>query len=297
MKPRYDITGKQYKGNTHVHTSISDGGMSIEETCEIYAERNYDFLCITDHWSHAEARKCESSSLPLVIPGIEIHGRDEHDDYFHVAAYDFPPDFHAEDDFPKAMTQLQKQKAFLALAHPMWSSNTYENTLRYPFDAVEIYNHVAHMKNGKGSGLGHWDFLLDNEHAVVALACDDAHCTDKIPFYDGGWIIVGAPELSESCILGALREGNFYSSTGPLFHNIYCTIDEVHVATSPVQCVRLVAHNGQCKTRFESKGATLFTEAHFELDKTFRSNAPILSLRLEIEDGLGRRAWTNTLFI
>ncbi len=296
MKPRYDMTGEQYKGNTHVHTSISDGGMSIAEVCEIYAERNYDFLCITDHWSHARAREYKSSSGPLVIPGIEIHGRDGQDDYFHVAAYDFAPDFDAGNDFPEALAELQTQEAFLALAHPMWSGNTFEHTLRYPFDAVEIYNHVGHMKNGKGSGLGHWDFLITNERPVVALACDDAHCTDEVPFYDGGWIILTASDLTEACIIQALRDGNFYSSTGPVFHDIYCTIHEVYVSTSPVQSIRLVARNGHGKTRFESKGAALFTEAQFDLDESFRSSAPLLSLRVEIEDGLGRRAWTNTLF-
>ncbi len=52
MKPRYDMTGEQYKGNTHVHTSISDGGMSIAEVCEIYAERNYDFLYVINNDKH-----------------------------------------------------------------------------------------------------------------------------------------------------------------------------------------------------------------------------------------------------
>ena len=38
-----------FKGNTHIHTTRSDGGKS-PEVAELYAGAGYDFLFRTDHW-------------------------------------------------------------------------------------------------------------------------------------------------------------------------------------------------------------------------------------------------------
>jgi len=37
------------KGNTHAHTLWSDGNAPPEEVADFYAERGYDFLCLTEH--------------------------------------------------------------------------------------------------------------------------------------------------------------------------------------------------------------------------------------------------------
>ena len=38
-----------YKGNMHCHSNLSDGSFSPEELKEIYKDRGYSFLAITDH--------------------------------------------------------------------------------------------------------------------------------------------------------------------------------------------------------------------------------------------------------
>ena len=38
-----------YKGNTHMHTTISDGRLAPEDAIELYRAKGYDFLAITDH--------------------------------------------------------------------------------------------------------------------------------------------------------------------------------------------------------------------------------------------------------
>ena len=37
------------RGNTHTHTTRSDGQLSPEHTSRWYDENNYDFLVLTDH--------------------------------------------------------------------------------------------------------------------------------------------------------------------------------------------------------------------------------------------------------
>ena len=37
------------KGALHVHTTCSDGELSIEEVCRVYANLGFDFIALTDH--------------------------------------------------------------------------------------------------------------------------------------------------------------------------------------------------------------------------------------------------------
>jgi hypothetical protein len=50
MTFRYDTSNQWFKGNTHIHSTVSDGGKSFGELAEMYASVGYDFLFRTDHW-------------------------------------------------------------------------------------------------------------------------------------------------------------------------------------------------------------------------------------------------------
>jgi len=117
---------------------------------------------------------------------------------------------------------------------------------------------------------------------------DDAHIRPEHPGWNGGWIMVNAPELSREALFQAIRAGRFYSSCGPEFQSIEWDGTQVTVQTSPVQFVRLVGPRWLGK-RLGSFEGELLTEAAFEVP-----DWPYVYL--EIEDAQGRRAWTNPLF-
>ena len=57
-----------YKGNTHAHTTDSDGRATPEECMRQYKAAGYDFLAITDHWHvHGEG----NYHGMLIVPGAE----------------------------------------------------------------------------------------------------------------------------------------------------------------------------------------------------------------------------------
>lgn len=41
--------GKFYKANLHMHTTISDGQLTLEETKKMYMEKGYSIVAFTDH--------------------------------------------------------------------------------------------------------------------------------------------------------------------------------------------------------------------------------------------------------
>ncbi|MBL7077809.1 MAG: hypothetical protein ISS31_10085, partial [Kiritimatiellae bacterium] len=65
MKLRYDTSGRWFKGNTHIHSTASDGGKTFAELAGMYAGAGYDFLFRTDHWVASDTSK-DAESYPLL---------------------------------------------------------------------------------------------------------------------------------------------------------------------------------------------------------------------------------------
>lgn len=287
---RYTTTGHWYKGNTHLHSTASDGGWTFAELAEAYAGAGYDFLFRTDHWVCSDAAADDADYPLLWLDGIELDGRDDRDAYYHVVGLGAFTGISREMGLVAAMEAVRQQDGLLILAHPQWTGNSFAEALRWNFDGVEAYNHVCQWLNGKGRAGAYWNAMLARNPATLSVASDDAHVRPEHPGWNGGWIVVNAPGLSQHAVTTAIRAGNYYSSTGPAFKTIQFDGSVVTVETSPVQFARLVGpgYLGQRTGNFEGKS---FTEAAFDVPPAWDY------AYLEIEDDCGRKAWTNTLLV
>ena len=141
---RYDLTGNWYKGNTHIHSTASDGGKTFPELTEMYASAGYDFLFRTDHWVASDANGDETEDQAILwMDGIELDGRDQTGSGFHVVCLGTFTGITREMGFVPALEAARAQGGLLILAHPHWMGNSLEDALRWHFDGVEIYNHVC----------------------------------------------------------------------------------------------------------------------------------------------------------
>jgi len=286
---RYSTAGLWLKGNTHIHTPASDGGTPPDEVARMYCGAGYDFLFRTDHWAAPEWDQLADPAPILWLSGVELDGADATGSYYHVVCLGALRGITREVGFIPALKSAREQGAIVVLAHPYWTGNSLEDALRLDFDGVEIYNHLCRWLNGKSDSGTHWDAMLKAKPGTIAFASDDAHLRPEHPGWNGGWIMVNAPDCTAASIMGAIRRGNFYSSCGPDFHAIEFDGTSVRVRTSPVQFVRIVGP-GNLGERLGSFNGSLMTEASMPVpaDWTYAY--------LEIEDAQGRRAWTNGLF-
>lgn len=286
---RYDAPGRWLKGNTHVHTTASDGGKSLAELTALYAGAGYDFLCCTDHWVASYRESLPAAGPLLWLEGVELDGTDEQGSFYHVACLGRVEGVAEPMGFAAGLAAARRQGAYLILAHPHWSGNSFAEALRYPFDGVEVYNHQCRWLNGKGEGTVHWNAMLAERPEVVGFAVDDAHVRPDHPGWNGGWIEVLAPERTAAAILASLRAGAFYSSCGPRFERIAWDGARVRLETSPVNFVRLVGpgREGVRVGSFDGPPRTA-TELTVPPDWPYAY--------VEIEDDRRRRAWTNPLF-
>lgn len=285
---RYQPGGHWFKGNTHIHSTMSDGGKTFAQLERMYAAKGYDFLFRTDHWHASDVGAEARSGKLLWMDGIELDGKDHTGAAYHIVGLGTFHGIERSDGLEKGIEAIRAQGGLLILAHPFWMANTPDDVQRWPFDGVEVYNHVCRWLNGKSDGLVHWHVALAQNPRTLALAVDDAHITADHPGWNGGWVMVNAEACTQEAILAALRAGRYYASCGPELKSIDCRAGQVSVQTSPVRFIRLVGPG----TRGERVGAfrgKLITSATFDVPAKW----PFAYL--EVEDGHGRRAWTNTL--
>lgn len=69
-------------GDTHMHSSISDGKYTPDELIEKCKAKGLDWIIITDHNKNAVGDKSYYSENLLVIPGAEYTGRNGHMNIF-----------------------------------------------------------------------------------------------------------------------------------------------------------------------------------------------------------------------
>jgi len=286
---RYDYSGKWFKGNLHMHTTRSDGRLSLAETCAYYAERGYDFIAITDHRIPFIGAELNEQLPIMILDGIELDGEDDQGSYYHVLCIGGVDGISTDMALMEAVAKARSQGSFLIWAHPHWSGNTVADGLRHEFHGMEVYNQAAEITIGKGYGAFHWDSALEQQPDMLGLATDDNHFGDDYAPQVGGWIMVNASELSPEAIMASIRRGNFYSSSGPDFKSIYIEKGNRVVAeTSPIVHTRLIGPATQGKWRADVDKRNL-TEAHFRIPDDWAF------ARLEIEDAYGKKAWSNPL--
>jgi hypothetical protein len=286
---RYLEDSSWFKGNTHTHTTASDGGLPVDEVALRYASSGHDFTFITDHMCPS-AEWAENRSHPVaVFDGVELHGNDSRGSFYHVVCLGTVTGITGDTPFEAAMEACRDQGALMILAHPAWTGNSLEDTDAFGFHGVEVYNNICRFLNGKDSGAVYWDRMLENNPNTIGFACDDAHLTPQYPVWNGGWIMAQAEECKQDSILASLKSGRFYATRGPEIYSMKVSNNTLHVKTSPVQIAWLAGERFH-GTRIAAEFGKELTEFSIQLPDDFSF------VRLELEDDAGKRAWTNTLF-
>lgn len=287
--------GRWYRGNTHCHSTSSDGDVTRAQRCAAYREAGYDFLVFTDHDLIGSVDGLSDSDL-LVIPGAELHPENPYGgDRYHIVSINIVDPIDARNMPALAVLEaIRAQGGLAVLAHPYWSGHLLSDyePLRGLYDGMEIYNHCCGHINGTFGAELLWDAHLDRLGSVWGLAADDAHYANYA--HQGGWIMVRAESLEVRAIVDALRTGSFYATQGPVIESLHVERADgqvtVRIACSPVASIRF---KGRTYT-----GAALAPEDSDTLvEATYVCRGNEKYIRAEITDHEGRKAWTNPVYL
>lgn len=293
--------GRWLRGNTHSHSTESDGKLPLDERFAQYRDGGYQFLVLTDHGKVSDVA-AHSTPEFLAISGSELHPPNPYGgDRYHFVAINLHEPVPYENRHPNEVIQAVRDQGGLAVVcHPYWCGHTLRDLAPLEgYFAVEVYNDTC-QRIGKGYSEPHWDDLLDTVGPCWGIASDDAHSVDEDVFH--GWVMVKAEEFSLPAILKAFQEGAFYSTQGPEIHDMGVRTGEIPSGNHPprqapvvtVECspAQSIVFKGQRSrgARFVAPPGEALTQAEY----------PVLSsekyVRVEITDSKGRRAWSNPVF-
>jgi hypothetical protein len=313
--------GQWFRGNTHTHTTNSDGQMPPEKVVDHYVAGGYDYLFFTDHFKVTDLTE-QSRRDFLILRGTEVGAPAGDGRSYHLIGLDVRETYARDRQPPvqEAVDFLRQQGALVIVAHPYWSGLTLNEIL--PLDgvtALEVYNATTETAIAKGYSMVHWDDVLSEGRSLYGVAVDDCHR----PGFDShrGWTMVKAAALTPEAIMQALRTGQFYCSTGPAIYDLDWEPSAgganapggiVRVRCSPAQSISLVANaskgsraeagrfgESRRARRLRVEGQLLegvrdgdhLTGAEFILQGTERF------VRVQVQDDRGRYAWSNPLFV
>lgn len=279
-----------FKGNTHMHTTCSDGRLSPQDAIARYARAGYDFIALTDHRTVSPERIEQGV---LVLSGVELDYRLDVQ-VVHITGLGLREPFDAHAVCQPGMGPEDGIAAIRAaggraiLAHPAWSLNTLSVLPRLRgVSALEIFNSVSQSPwNGDRAESASFSDLASTAGAYLPVVCaDDAH------FYDGdecqSFICVNAPACTREALLDALDAGRFYASRGPRIEQVEVANGRVVVRTSPARRVifysNLVWTDGRC---VQGSG---MREAAYALQRGDRF------VRVEVVDEAGRKAYLSPI--
>lgn len=280
--------GQWYRGNTHSHSTESDGKLPIADRFAAYREAGYDFLVLTDHRKVNDVQGYSTSDF-LAISGSEVHPSNPYGGAtYHIVAINIHEPVNCGQMHPNAVIEdIKAQGGEAVLCHPYWCGHTISDYLPLRgYFAVEVYNDTC-MGIGKGFSEQAWDDLLDRGGPVQGIAADDSHGTEHDCFH--GWVMVKAQELTLEGIMEALRIGAFYSTLGPEIMSINLADNEISVKCSAAQSI---VFKSECShgRRILAPAGELLSEATYSIPEDTKY------VRVEVTDETGKKAWSNPFF-
>jgi predicted metal-dependent phosphoesterase TrpH len=299
----FSAPGSFFRGNLHTHSTLSDGALPPEEVVSRYKQAGYDFMMLSDHfvrrfdWPIADTRPFRGNDFTTIV-GAEVHAPETSaGELWHILAAGLPLDFWpaGKDETGVQLAARAKEAgAFIGIAHPAWSQLTIEDGRALASaHAVEIYNHGCAIENDRGDGWYLLDQMLNEGARLTAFATDDAHF--KTPDHFGGWVHVKADSLDPDALLAALKSGRFYSSQGPLIHDIAIESHTINVQTSPVDTITVICGISRSLVR-NGKAITSAELDLKRLDQGWLLNKPSKWFRVVAIDHAGKRAWSNPIW-
>lgn len=280
-----------WKGNLHTHTQNSDGRISQDECIELYKKGGYDFLALTDHRKMFAGYEDEDI---LVVPAAEFDrnyldkGGPEY--AYHITAVGMKEEIHQDNGVSPQwiVNEIKKQGAFCTLAHPIWSLMSFEQCMALQdYDAIEIYNGVSEVYSGRGYSDLYIDYLSSRGIYKLITAVDDTHFYDRDHFK--GYVMVQAKERTWPALYEALMDGKFYSSQGPVIHQITVTEEGVKVECEDAAIIRFMTNTLYNGNRTVYRQEEPLREAFYPWGNADRFT------RIEVEDAKGRKAWSNLI--
>lgn len=302
-------SGRWYKGNTHTHTLNSDGDSTPDEVVRWYREHGYAFVILTDHNYLTSVDGLNAlhgaDDKFLVIKGEEVTNsfakKPLHINGLNTSTRVGPQGGSSlVDVLQRSVDAIRHANGIPHINHPNyeWAITRDELLQVSNYRHVEIFNGHPRVNNVGGGGVPGmeevWDAMLSSGRTVYGLAVDDAHTfkdpgNPDVPGPGRGWIVVRAPRLDLTAIMGAIERGDFYASTGVELTDYQASAKRIAVTVKATAVSKY-------RVQFIGKGGRLLKEA-LEPVATYEPRGDEGYVRVRVLESNGRTAWCQPFIL
>ena len=183
----------------------------------------------------------------------------------------------------------------VAYNHPVWSLENARDYLNYEgLFAVEIFNNNCIKGGIPEYSVNVFDDFLRDGKRIFCTMCDDCHEDADInsPDFDafGGFVMVNSEKLDYSSVITALKNGDFYSSNGPLIYSLSVEGKKVKIKCSNAKQIAYTTFGRRAKA-FNAKSGEILNFAEFSI------NDNDVYFRITVTDANGNHAHTQGYFL
>lgn len=280
----YRRKAHMYRGQLHAHTTNSDGSQSAADVVRAYKRAGYGFVAITDHNVNTPDPRVPGI---LFIPGVENDHTCLHEN--RINATTVAPGARLPQD---VIDQANREGSFVIINHPDWPGVYPANPCWSDeallavrsYDAVEVWNASCEAKHNRYEH--RIDFLLSNGRRTYLAAVDDCHGT-HLPYCFTSSVNVFADALTLPEIMGNLKSGNFYASSGAHITSVSAAGGSVAVTVPAPSDIEFIANGG--KTVKTERGAT---------NAAYAASGDETYVRIRVTRLADRRmAWSNPIYV
>jgi len=242
---------KWYKGNTHTHTTNSDGDELPRRVVRWYLDHNYNFLVISDHDYLTDTKYLDTDENDdfILILGEEITDRAEgkpvHLNGIGINRF-------VEKQGGKTILEtlqnniyaINKAGGIAQINHPNWKYSFNHEILSSVKDChlMEIYNISKDCNNFTAGGFPGmeeiWDKVLSKGNLIYGVISDDTHnyigeFSSEKANPGRGWIMVRAKTLTQEEIISSMKKGDFYATIGIILKDLKISEKEYSLEIVP----------------------------------------------------------------
>ncbi len=220
---RYEVTltekqMRRFQGDTHMHTTGSDGVLATAELVDLCRRQRLDFAIITDHNNYSGNDHLPAPSDMTVIPGAEWTHYNGHAGFLGVRRpYRSPFCVNTREQARAQIEEARRAGAMIVVNHPFcqpecgwkWGFDL------APYDAVEIWNGALMLDNENTRCLAWWHAQLCAGRRIAITGGSDFHRPGPLSLPGVPCTCVYAMSRSPEDLLGALRAGRGYVKMSP----------------------------------------------------------------------------------
>ena len=310
-----------YRACLHAHSTASDGCYDPQKVLDLYASRNYDIVCLTDHFKVTSTEGLDSHGM-LLVPSAELHPQGGRIHQSHLLCINIPADMSLDtihggrnqdgSGMQCVIDAVNEAGGACFAAHPNWCGLRSEEVARLNgLAGMEIYNHDCQGIN-RGYSDQIFNELCDRGIRLPVIAVDDSHIPRD---YFGGITYICCRELSIPSVMDAIRKGAIFASQGPRFTSLSFQdgIFEAHFTDARHAVLMTNRCRGFCvgnhsdedqppkqaivsSLRFDANPWRYDPECT-DIKQHVRWQFQCNYLQCVVEDRMGRHAWSSPVYL